>query len=308
MPPRTGFSIQEMEAREAYLLNLPGAQFKDDIRAMNLCSYTMSQNGVELEKHVRQFMGAPVMQEELSDDFENELVRLLHNFLASVTSLIDAQRVVIRHRWPDEGQSPKFAQNEYKHSLALHFAPGESEFVVKLRNYCTHRSIVSPGLVTNISWEQGGPLVHVNTLTLKRDELLEWDKWGAPARAYLEGQEETFELAPIIERYTSAAREFYKWFWSEMHKHYSIEQAEYVSKAQEYALWRLENDNRPEWWDQGPDEPAAWRNDPRGMSRRQRASRRLARYEYGTHRFNAHAIDSSGNVAWIEDDWTPLPP
>jgi hypothetical protein len=73
-----------MEAREAYLESLPGAQFKDDIRALNLCSYTMGHNGVELENHVRQFMGAPVLQEELSDDFENELVRLLHNFLASV--------------------------------------------------------------------------------------------------------------------------------------------------------------------------------------------------------------------------------
>jgi hypothetical protein len=37
----------------------------------------MSHNGVELETHVRQFMAAPVLAQELADDFENELVRLL---------------------------------------------------------------------------------------------------------------------------------------------------------------------------------------------------------------------------------------
>ncbi|WP_071286998.1 hypothetical protein, partial [Mycolicibacterium llatzerense] len=306
--PRPGFSVEEMKARESYLESLPGAQFKDDIRAMNFCSYTMSHNGVALETHVRQFMGAPILQEELSDDFENELVRLLHNFLASVTSLIDAQRVVMRHRWPDEGQTPKFAQTEYRHALAKYFRPGESEFVVKLRNYCTHRSIVSPGLETTISWEQGGPMMHRNTLTLTRNDLLEWDSWGAAARSYLEGQNESFELAPIVERYTGAARDFYQWFWDEMHRHYAVEQAEYLAKGKEYALWRLENDNRPEWWQQGPKPPPEWLADPAGMSRRQRARRRLERYEFGTHHFNAQAIDANGVILWAEDDWKPLPP
>lgn len=297
-----------MREREAYLRALPGAQFNEDIRALNFCSYTMGRNGTELEAHVRQFMGAPVLAEELDDDFENELVRLLHNFLASVTSLIDAQRVVMRHRWPDEGQTSKFAQGEYKNALARFFQPGESEFVVKLRNYCTHRSIVSPGLHTTMSWEQGGPVMHSNTLTLNRDELLEWDSWGAPARTYLEAQDASFELAPIIGRYTLAAREFYQWFWDEMHRHYSVEQAECMSKAKEYDLWRKENDNRPEWWEQGPEEPLEWQEDHSGMSRRQRARRRIERYEFGVHRFNGHVIGSEGVVTWVEDDWEPLPP
>jgi hypothetical protein len=214
----------------------------------------------------------------------------------------------MRHRWPGEGQTSRFAQNEYKDALARFFVPGESEFVVKLRNYCTHRSIISPELQTTMSWEQGGQVMQRNTLTLNRDELLEWDRWGAAARPYLDGQDASFELAPIIVRYTGAAREFYQWFWDEMHRHYSREQAEYLRKGREYALWRLENDNRPEWWDQGPEPPPEWLADPSGMSRRQRARRRLERYESGIHRFNGHVIASDGVITSIEDDWGPLPP
>ena len=37
----------------------------------------------------------------MEDEFEKELVRFLRNYLTSVYSLIEAQRVVMRHCWGD---------------------------------------------------------------------------------------------------------------------------------------------------------------------------------------------------------------
>jgi hypothetical protein len=144
---------------------------------------------------------------ELSDAYVNELVRLLHNYLASVTSSIDAQRVVMRHRWPatTKGERPEFETTDYARKLAATFATGEAEFMQKLRNYCTHYSIPVPGLGTSMSWEQGGPTIRVNTLQLDRDRLLRWDSWGAVAKAHLYQQPEQFDFAPIIERYMTSA-------------------------------------------------------------------------------------------------------
>jgi hypothetical protein len=98
--------------------------------------------------------------------------------------LIDAQRVVMRHRWPSakKGEYSEFETTDYAAQLQKTFETGEAEFMQKLRNYCTHYSIPVPGLGTSMSGEAGGPMLRVNTLQLDRDELLRWDEWRAAAR------------------------------------------------------------------------------------------------------------------------------
>lgn len=115
--------------------------------------------------------------------------------------LIDAQRVVIRHRWPSakKGEYSEFETTDYAAQLQKTFETGEAEFMQKLRNYCTHYSIPVPGLGTSMSGEAGGPMLRVNTLQLDRDELLRWDEWRAAAMAYLRAQPERFDFAPIID-------------------------------------------------------------------------------------------------------------
>lgn len=109
----------ELQRRKAYLEALPGARLKEDLDALNRCSYTFGQNAQELADHVGRFLGSATLNaRELSDDYVNELVRLLHNYLASVTSLIDAQRVVMRHRWPatTKGERSEFETTDYTKS------------------------------------------------------------------------------------------------------------------------------------------------------------------------------------------------
>src|SRR5258705_4431693 len=80
------------------------------------------------------------------------------------TSLIDAQRVVMRDRWP-EGKTPRFAEPEYAEALARIFQPGGSEFLVKLRHYCTHRSMF-PRSANDHKLGTRWPAVQSNALTL----------------------------------------------------------------------------------------------------------------------------------------------
>jgi hypothetical protein len=72
---------------------LPGYRLKLDLKALNRCSYTFGRNAEELSRHVGQFLlSRTTLARELSDEYVNELVRLLHNYLTSITTLIDAER------------------------------------------------------------------------------------------------------------------------------------------------------------------------------------------------------------------------
>lgn len=310
----------EIERRKAYLKALPGYRLKEDLDALNRCSYTFGRNAEDLANHVGRFLrSATLNARELSDDYVNELVRLLHNYLTSVTSLIDAQRVVMRHRWPTERDKAErcpackralpgkqglseFETKDYADQLKKTFETGEAEFMQKLRNYCTHYAIPVPGLGTTMSWQGGGPVVRVNTLQLDRDALLRWDEWRAAATAYLENQPPRFDFAPIVERYQASARVFFQWFWDEVNAR-SVEQIDELNaKAGEVQLWWDEHNLVPDWVYEGDGMP------PPGWSgRRERAKRRASRYQHGTQGFRISTVDSQGVIAIGSTDWEPLP-
>ena len=183
----------EMDRRKAHIEALPGARFKEDLEALNRASYVFGTNGQELADHVRRFVDSPLNVRSLNDEYVNELVRLLHNYLTSVSSLIDAQRVVVRHCWPNEEDPERVDfQSEYDKERTGTFETDEAAFVTKLRNYCTHYAIPLPGLGTTISHTWGGPVIQINTLQLDRDKLLEWSGWGGPAKRYLGAQPDKF--------------------------------------------------------------------------------------------------------------------
>jgi hypothetical protein len=293
----------EMERRTAYLEALPGARLKEDLDALNRCSYTFGRNAQELADHIGKFLQSSLSAQEVSDDYVNELVRLLHNYLTSVTSMIDAQRVVMRHRWPTPGRGQsEFETQDYAAKLRDTFETGEAEFMQKLRNYCTHYSIPVPGLGTKMSWHQGGPVTVVNTLQLDRDGLLRWDEWRAAAKTYLRNQPQRFDFAPIVERYMASARVFFEWFWDEVNRRSAEIRDELEAKGVEVQLWWDENNLNPDWLYKGDGmRPPGW------SGRRERAKRRIARYRNGTQGFRVSVIDSEGIVELGATDWDALP-
>jgi hypothetical protein len=288
----------EMDRRKAHLEALPGFRLKEDLEALNRCSYTFGRNAQELAEHVGRFLASPTQNaQELTDDYVNELVRLLQNYLTSVTSLIDAQRVVMRHRWPTAAnERPEFETTDYAEQLRTTFETGEAEFMQNLRNYCTHYSIPVPGLGTTMSRVQGAPVTRVNTLQLDRDALLRWDGWRSAATAYLQNQPSRFDLAPIIERYQSSARAFFQWFWEEVNKRSTEQINELNMKATEVKFWWDENNLQPDWLFSGTGQP------PPGWSgRRERAKRRVIRYQHGTSGYRVSVVDPQGIIdVWRE--------
>lgn len=309
----------ELDRRTAHLEALAGFQLKEDLEALKRCFYVFNTNANHLATHVGEFLNSARLSQDISDDYVNELVRLLHNYLTSVTSLVDSQRVVMRHRWPTERKPERcssckqllptndglseFETKVYAAKLAETFETGEAAFMGKLRNYCTHYSIPVPSLGTKLSWERGMPAVaQVNTLQLKRDKLLQWQNWTKPAKTFLGAQGEYFDLAPIVERYVSSARQFANWFWAEINLRSWVLIDELNTKATELSLWYRENVGSPDWFERGDRKPP-----PGWNGKRWRLGLRRDRYAGGTRGFRLWAVDSGGTVVLEKsDDWTAL--
>ena len=250
----------EMNRRIAHLEALLAYQLKEDLEALRRCLYTFTTNANELATHIREFLISHHVARDVPEDYVNELVRRLHNYLTSVSSLVDSQRIVMRHRWtrqrgggapeicpgcgrplPSNEDKSEFESKDYSEKLAEAFETGERVFMSKLRNYCTHYSIPLPELSTTFSRERGSQGVTINTLQLDKDKLLRWEGWGGQAREFLSRQAQLFDLAPIAARYVNAANEFAAWFWSEINRRSASLIDEMTTKAMELKLWHDEN-------------------------------------------------------------------
>jgi hypothetical protein len=76
----------EIDRRKTHLEALPGYRLKVDLEALNRCSYTFGRNAQELSNHIGRFLRSQTTSaQELSDEHVDELVRLLHHYLTSVT-------------------------------------------------------------------------------------------------------------------------------------------------------------------------------------------------------------------------------
>ncbi len=89
---------------------MPGFRLNTDLQALGRAGHVMYRNAEELSKHATGYLTGRRFSQEVDDEFENELVRFLHNYLTSVTSLIDSQRVVMRHCW---GKDSEFENGAY---------------------------------------------------------------------------------------------------------------------------------------------------------------------------------------------------
>jgi len=224
----------EYEHRKAEVLAMAGFEFKVDLEALGRAGHVLVKNADDLVSHPRVFLHGRRYVPHVSDEYENELVRFLHNYLTAVYSLIEAQRVVMRHRWGDQSQ---FETGIYTERRRAVFETGEAEFMTELRNYCTHRSIPVPGMVTTLFGEAGQPPQIRNALKLDRDKLLGWKKWTAPAKAYLRAKDPEFDLLPVIQSYINGVRQFFDWFVQEIQNQNADITDAYMTAAQELRDW-----------------------------------------------------------------------
>jgi hypothetical protein len=228
----------ENDKRKAELVAMPGFTLNVDLAMLGRSGHVMYRNAEELARHADQFMRSrrPFAHDanDQIEEFEKELVRFLHNYLTSVYSLIESQRVVMRHSWGDQSEFETGAYTEHRKAS---FETGEAEFMTELRNYCTHRSVPVPHVSSTLTGGAGRPSLIINRLTLDRDELLKWKKWTVPAKEYLRAKEERFDLGPVIQSYVNTAAAFFNWFVSEINERNAEIKDAYMKAAEAYAKW-----------------------------------------------------------------------
>jgi hypothetical protein len=141
--------------------------------------------------------------------FLDELIRRTHNYLSSITMLVDHSRNLMR----DYSEQP--AKAEYDRRVADMVAAGRASVLQRLRNYLIHYRIPPFGLEMQLVPQPGKPSAMV---FLDRDAALEYDEWTAPGRKYLEAQPGRIPLRPLIHGYSTDLERLYAWLFARFHE------------------------------------------------------------------------------------------
>lgn len=141
-----------------------------------------------------------------SDNVESnfiELFRLLHNFVASVKSLVDHTRRIAH------GILPTTALEIYEQRKASEFTnDGVTRFLHDLRNYLLH---VGQAPVSATIRFGDGTSTPTGAFELQVDELQKWDKWSSVSRTFILGQGEAVHLLETVQKYDRKIYGFYNW-------------------------------------------------------------------------------------------------
>ncbi|MEV5962744.1 hypothetical protein AB0L70_13335 [Kribbella sp. NPDC051952] len=113
-------------------------------------------------------------------DYFIEVYRLLHNYLASVKTLVDHSRVLMQG-YPES--SP--IRTEYEARAAAVGQISSVKFIQELRNVVLHAEL--PELISTVRWDAGDDKAH-HILALDREALLAKGGWAKQARLFIEDQ------------------------------------------------------------------------------------------------------------------------
>lgn len=137
------------------------------------------------------------------DEMFRQAAVLLHNALASATTLIDHTRNHVRRCYERHS-----FYAVYKEKVRAVFAEQElPQFVQGLRNFTLHHSL--PIASATLSLTPNDPARH--RFQLARDRLLEGFDGSRRARAFLERQDEKFAVFPQIRTYMEVVANFHVW-------------------------------------------------------------------------------------------------
>jgi hypothetical protein len=209
---------------------MPEYQRLKNIRQFSLSLKVFSGNTLQLKslldfgKDPKNFvhLGIPKKRPELQF-FQLQIVRLLHNFVASAKSLVDHSRRFYQDNYKSNGQF-----KDYEEQVKIQFAENPlAQFVNCFRQYCQHYEPPPIGSKLNILSENP----HAVFLTKKK--LLKFDKWNAPAKTFLQNAQDQIDLYDIVLQYEQLVSEFYAWVNSRLMEIHSADCAIVEQKNKE---------------------------------------------------------------------------
>lgn len=302
----------EREHRIEHLAELPGKAHHERFEALNRASRLFSANGVELHTQLSQFVGSSTHVSDLDDTFEHEVVRLFHNYIASVGTLRDVQRATHRKVWPSkppraerprpDDQRTYWEIETYAPQVKKSFGDSDIQFLFDLRNCTVHHSVPMVSLASKWSWGANRPFQQANTAALKRTELDKFSGWSSASKRFLKSEEGDIDFLPLLRKYSQRSRLFFQWFWDQVEDKVRTEMEEYRRKSTEFGLWLAEENALPDF-----DNDGGGGNPIPGTIRRNRARARLERAAFGTTNWGTTAVDREGVAIVAPSDWQPLP-
>lgn len=206
--------------------NSNAIRYEGRIETLSVNFYVFDRNYKELRK----FLEAVKKQENMLNlwDLRNrhkldiaisEILRLLHNFLASAKSLIDQTRVVIR----DWYRETDFI-NEYKAQINSRFVNNSlSGFIEDLRNFSLHYSlpITHAVLSVQITDPKTGQGEANFSFKLIKSALLIWKGWTEKGKTFLSASNDEIDIEVLSEEYHKQILDFHSWLvqrLQEIHK------------------------------------------------------------------------------------------
>lgn len=150
---------------------------------------------------------------EKMSDFWLHASRHLHNYLASVNTLIDHMR-----RFKNKETRKSFT-DQYDARLAKIKESPLSTLIPDLRSYFLHYDIPPIGSSFSVSRNEDP----ITCITLDCEELLRWDGWKGASREYLSKAGPSLSILQILREYQSLLVAFFNWFHTEILRTYKTE-------------------------------------------------------------------------------------
>ena len=197
--------IQNSNAKKIYerILYLIDVYKIQEINFINLQKILMAFNSPESILQIWD-----IDKREVLDSAILELIRQIHNYLASVGMLIDHTRILI-----DEYYSQTDFYKEYQARKDNTFVRDMlSCFFHRLRNYILHISLPNPFSKIEMSIDPvSKKQITSSKVMIRKTDLLLWSGWTEEARKYLEGSPEELDLLIIFNLYHEKIKEFNNW-------------------------------------------------------------------------------------------------
>jgi hypothetical protein len=155
----------------------------------------------------------------------HEVVRLLQNFVASVSALVDHSRGLYSRLYETERTFTEYPEEVRKRFVENPLV----QFVHNLRNYCLHYR--TPRVGTTMTLVDVQNEVFKRHITLGTEDLAEFE-WNAAAHKFLEGAGEEVDIRSVLRDYHLEIEGFYKWF---AEKARTIHAADHATMSAYYA-------------------------------------------------------------------------
>lgn len=134
-----------------------------------------------------------------------EVFRLLHNYLATVASLIDHSRKLVRGY--EDGDFASQYEQRVREITDAELGPTLKD----LRNYLLHNAVPPISLTMALS---GDTQVHDFSVQLDTEELLRWGKWSSASKTYL-GARQKLVIRDCVQEYASSIQSLHEWLFAQ---------------------------------------------------------------------------------------------